>query len=209
MRRIPRLRVGLVFLNQAARAAIHPASRPRITAPSLARSAGRWRRELPFRGGMPSRCRNVAVRSAGETGDSAGRPPSRSDCAVDFARADARAGEQDRLHLRPVLAAALAVDLRRAAEFAHDDDERFFQQAAAGEVVEQGADGGVGRRGEAVLQVREVVLVRVPDGRIVRAFVVPIDRDELHARFEQPPARAGSPGRRDAGRRPRGAAAIL
>ena len=49
-----------------------------------------------------------------------------------------------------VVAAAVGVDRRRAAEIAGDDEQHFVEQAAAGEVVEERADGLVERRAEHV-----------------------------------------------------------
>ena len=72
-------------------------------------------------------------------------------------------------------------DPRRPAELARDDDEGFFQQAAGGEVVEQGGDASVGRREEGILERLEIALVRVP------ALDVPhVDLDDRHAGLHQP-----------------------
>ena len=57
--------------------------------------------------------------------------------AADAAALDAAAGQGDRPGPRPVIAAIIAIDLRRPAELRHDDDERTGQQAALVQVVEQ------------------------------------------------------------------------
>jgi len=51
--------------------------------------------------------------------------------ADDGAARYAAAGEHGRAALRPVVAAAVGIDARRAAELAHDDDQRPGQQRAA------------------------------------------------------------------------------
>src|SRR5688572_30795038 len=57
--------------------------------------------------------------------------------ADDRAAADAAAGEPHAVAIGPVIAAAVAVDARRAAHFAHDDDERLVEQAAGLQVFQQ------------------------------------------------------------------------
>ena len=66
--------------------------------------------------------------------------------AVDGAASDAAAGEDRAVAVRPVVAAGLGVDLGRPAELAQRDHQRRFEQAAAGQVVDQGGEGPVGRR---------------------------------------------------------------
>ena len=85
--------------------------------------------------------------------------------------------------MRPVLAAAAADDPRRAAELADPDDERLIEQAATVQVVEQRREPLVGRGHQAVLELIEVVAVRVPE---VLAVVVPVDRHQADARLDQP-----------------------
>src|SRR6185369_3142928 len=60
-------------------------------------------------------------------------------------RGNATAGEDRGPHTGPMVAAAAGVDFGSAAEFSRGDDERFLQEAALGEVVEQ--------RGEAAVEV--------------------------------------------------------
>ena len=52
----------------------------------------------------------------------------------------AAAGQQGAADLRPVVAAGVFVDLRRAAEFAPDDDRHVAIQPALVQVFDQGAD---------------------------------------------------------------------
>src|SRR4249919_3925352 len=53
----------------------------------------------------------------------------------DLAAADAAAGEDDGVALRPVVAAGFFVDGGGAAEIAHPDDEGGIEEAALGQVV--------------------------------------------------------------------------
>ena len=50
--------------------------------------------------------------------------------AIHLGRPDACAGQGEAEDVAPVVAAALAVDLRRAAELADGDDQRLVEQAA-------------------------------------------------------------------------------
>src|SRR5262249_62149881 len=63
--------------------------------------------------------------------------------AVNGAAADAGAGEHHRVAVRPVIAAAIAVDLRCAAHLAHHHDQCFVQEAPLVEVLHQGRVGPV------------------------------------------------------------------
>ena len=75
----------------------------------------------------------------------------------------------------------------RPAELAGPDHQRRVEQAARGEVVEQGAEGLVGRGHQPGLQVDEVAVVRVPvDADVGEAVVGPEDGHERHARLDQP-----------------------
>ena len=65
--------------------------------------------------------------------------------ADDGAGVDAGTGEGDRPGFAPVVAAVEVVDVRGAAEFREDDDERVFEQSALGEVIDQGGEGAVER----------------------------------------------------------------
>ena len=78
----------------------------------------------------------VAWRSAGVRGRSMGRRHFVGG-TDDLAAADAAAGEDDGVALRPVVAAGVFVDVRGAAEIAHPDDERGIEQARVGQIVEQ------------------------------------------------------------------------
>src|SRR5207244_7232647 len=57
--------------------------------------------------------------------------------ADELPAADAGAGHEHAHDVDPVVAAALGVELRGAAEFAHDEDEGAFQHAALVEVFKQ------------------------------------------------------------------------
>ena len=59
----------------------------------------------------------------------------------------AAAREQGGVHLRPMVAADLVADPRRAAELAHDDDAAIVGEAAPVQVFDQGADAVVEDRG--------------------------------------------------------------
>ena len=160
---------------------------------------------------MPSRARIVAPRSAGVTGRSAGCSPRRSEAADDAAPPDAAAGEEGRVAGVPVVAAGPVVDLRRAAELAHGDDQGRVQQAAVVQVVEQGREGPVEHPAVAVLHDLEVAVVHVPAAvaRVLGPLDVraPVDLDERDARLDQPagdqaalaeavrPVRLADPGR--------------
>src|SRR5438105_5046260 len=98
-----------------------------------------------------------------------------------LAAADAAAGEDDGVALRPVVAAGGFVDDRRAAKIAHPDDERRVEQPALRKIIEQRGEGLFHRRDEAVLQAAKIVLMRVPcDARAVDG------RDEFRAMLDQP-----------------------
>src|SRR5580693_6248735 len=79
--------------------------------------------------------------------------------------------------------AAAADDPRRAAELAHPDDECLIEQAATVHVVEQRREPLIGWGHQAILELIEVVTVRVPE---VLAIVVPVDRDQADARLDEP-----------------------
>ena len=120
--------------------------------------------------------------SAGVTGRMLGYAPVLSDSPTTWPPRMPPPAKDHRVALRPVIAAGVFVDHRRAAEIAHPDHQRAVQQAALGQVVEQCRVRLLHRRHETVLELLEVVLVRVPgDARAV-------DRgDEPHARLDQPP----------------------
>ncbi len=77
-----------------------------------------------------------------------------------------------------MVATGVAVDARRAAELAHPDDGRVFQQSAFGQVGHQGAGGFVELRQLVVFERGEVAVVGVPTAQI--------DFHERHALFHQP-----------------------
>src|SRR5262249_26708917 len=67
--------------------------------------------------------------------------------------------------LRIVIAASGQVDARRAAKFAHPDDQRLLQQAALAKVGQQRRHAAVHRRNQ-LLQAGQLVAVRVPAARL-------------------------------------------
>ena len=73
----------------------------------------------------------------------------------------AAAGNDGAEHIRPVVAAVVAIDLRCAPEFANAEDEGGFEQPAIGEIFDERGQPGVelGREG---LHLVEVVAMRVP-----------------------------------------------
>ena len=73
-----------------------------------------------------------------------------------LAALDAAAGQHGAPGVREVVAALLLVDLRRAAELAHPDDQGRVEQAALLQVVHQRAQAGVERAAQ-VLDRVEVV----------------------------------------------------
>ena len=78
----------------------------------------------------------------------------------------------------------LRVDLRRAAELAHPDDQRRIEQAAGSQVFHQGGPGRVEDVAQALDGV-EVLLVRVPADAVV-VHTAQGDLDERHAALDQP-----------------------
>src|SRR5262249_18582686 len=78
-----------------------------------------------------------------------------------LAGAHAAAGEQGAADLRPVVAAGLLVDARRAAELAPGDDRHVVEPAADLQVVEQGTQAAVELAAVVAHQV-EVLAVAVP-----------------------------------------------
>src|SRR5205814_8757268 len=102
-----------------------------------------------------------------------------------LAALDAAAAHHCRPGVRIVMAAALGVDLRRAAELAHPDDQGRVEQAAFLEVAHQRAPGRIENAAQA-LDLVEVVGVRVP---AEAAAVDAAERylDERHAALDEPP----------------------
>ena len=112
--------------------------------------------------------------------------------AEHLAALHAAAGHQHEHAPRIVVAAAFgiaAVDLRRAAEFAGDEDGGRVEQTLLGQAVEQRRQTGVELRQQTGLQLASSSVVRVPAAER--------ERDEPHARFDQPRGRAGSSCRTD------------
>ena len=86
----------------------------------------------------------VALKSCAVTGFSATPLPDGSDFPY-RAAGDAATGEQRGEAEGVVVAPAVLVDLRRASELGREDDEGALEQAARGEVGEQGGEGFIER----------------------------------------------------------------
>ena len=101
----------------------------------------------------------------------------------------AAAGQSHGKDVPPVVAAAIGVDLRRAAELPHPDHERVVEQAALLQVLQQRRIGQVHRRHERGLETLGVLGVRVPGRRDGVVFFPPrpVHLHQRHARFDQPP----------------------
>ena len=99
--------------------------------------------------------------------------------ADDLAVFHAAAADHDRPASRPVIAARVLIDPRRAAELTHPDDRGRLEQPAVGQVGDQRRHALV-ELGEKPLRQRvEIVGVRVP--------AVERDLDIGHAAFDEPP----------------------
>ena len=85
-----------------------------------------------------------------------------------------------------MVASRVGIDLRRPAEFAHQDDQRGFKQSPLRKVLEQRRVGHVQLREQRPLQRREVLAVRVP---VQPPFG---HSDEAHTRFNQAPRKQAS-----------------
>ena len=109
--------------------------------------------------------------------------------AVNLAAADAAAGEEHGVAVRPVLAAAVAArDLRRSAELGGHHHQRLVQLAALVQVGHQGVEGPIERRHQVVLVGGEVVPVRVPGEAVLALRPLPVALHQPRAGVEQPPA---------------------
>src|SRR5262245_31517103 len=84
--------------------------------------------------------------------------------APDGAGADAGAREESGIDPGPMVAAGAAVDLGSAPELTADDEERFIEEATCFEVAEQGGEAAIEGREKTILEVAEVVAMRVPAG---------------------------------------------
>jgi|GEM_PF-4682295 len=79
-------------------------------------------------------------------------------------------------------------DLRRAAELAGPHDKRFIEQAALLQIIQQRAEGLIGRGHEPVFVIDEIPAVCIPiDAHILDAVVRPEDGHQRHAALDQPP----------------------
>src|SRR6266702_3976172 len=116
--------------------------------------------------------------------------------AVEGAPPDARAGDQRRVAIRPVIAAIGRVAVagsadaqaRRASEFTNGDDQSLLQHAALLHIFEQGGEAAVEFRAVQVAQRSEVRGVGVPGihGRIAVGHRRPVDLHEARPGFDEP-----------------------
>src|SRR5450755_487882 len=83
-----------------------------------------------------------------------------------------------------MIAASTAIDPRRAAELAGPGDQRLVEHAALRQILQQGREGAIHRRQEAVLHLGEVPTVRVEV--LLRLFENPWNRDQPDAGLDQP-----------------------
>ena len=113
--------------------------------------------------------------------------------ADDLSAADAAAGEEDRSGRTPVIAAAVFVDLRRAAELREEDYQRFAQPAARLQVGEQRGERPI-HAGQVVRPLGHLTNVRlllnrhamvVPKVAVLRIVTV-IDHDEPGPSLDEP-----------------------
>ena len=99
--------------------------------------------------------------------------------ADDPAAVDAAAAEHDREAAAPMVAPGVLVDFGRATEFAGDEDEGFFVEAAVLEVAKEGGHGHVELGEKLVAEDFEIGVVGVPVGVI--------DGDAADAGFDHAP----------------------
>src|ERR1017187_2981041 len=117
-------------------------------------------------------------------------------CAMDRAAANAGSSRENRVRMRPMVAPRAVggrihhdlSDARRSAELAHHEDQGIGQKAACLHVLEERRQADISRRQQALPKGVEVVLVRVPEGRLdVAAVVVPVYLNQRCPRLDEPP----------------------
>lgn len=96
-----------------------------------------------------------------------------------LSRAKSTAGEQRAAYLGPVVATGVFVDDRRAAKFTPSDHRDIVAQAPFVQIFDQSAQSLIELRTMRVLELREVVRVKVPAAKV--------ERDASRARFDEPP----------------------
>src|SRR5437870_10526936 len=110
--------------------------------------------------------------------------------ADDAAAANAAAGDEGAVAFFPVLAAGLVVDFGGAAEFSHDEDQGFRQQAALLKIGQQRGQGLVEPGGLPVLHDLEVAVMVIPAavaGILLSLHVIaPVDLHERNTVLEEP-----------------------
>ena len=163
---------GPMGVSQPARGSRHrPSRKIGIGRPPADRTS--WPGPNPS---LPEDRRGQVVRRAGVA---ARGHPALVGRAVDGTAGNPAAGQEHGHRPRPVVAPGRAVDPRRPAELPGADDDRLVQQPARVQVADQGGEGPVQRRQEAVAERPEVVAVRVP--------AADAQRHEPGAGLDQPP----------------------
>ena len=142
-------------------------TRPASGLPS-AMSSGRPRLSRTLRAGIDAQAlveRGEQVADA-EPGSSPDVHAVLAGGAVDLTALDGPAADHDRPAARPVIAAAVLVDARRAAELAHPHDDGVLPHAAVVQILDQGAHALVEAGAVAVLERVEDVGVVVPAAEV-------------------------------------------
>ena len=109
-----------------------------------------------------------------------GLPADLVGCPVDLATPDAAAGQGYRKDIAPVITAAAGVEAWRPAKLRHAYHERFIEQAALRQVLEQRRESLIHRRHQHAFETGAFVRMGVP-ARIGRGLVgtaIPIDLHE-------------------------------
>jgi hypothetical protein len=88
---------------------------------------------------------------------------------MDLSSADAASCQDHGVAGRPVVAAGLGVDSRRAAKLTQTYHQRLLQQPLLVQIFQQGGKAQIEKRQQVVLKLAEIICVRVPKG------VVPLE----------------------------------
>src|SRR2546425_4140249 len=84
-----------------------------------------------------------------------------------------------------MVAAAVLVDLRRAAKFAHHDDQRVVEHGSVRKVLDEASDSLIGGRCQSRAQMWKSIPMCVPDRRIVGPLIMPVHGYQRHFGFEK------------------------
>lgn len=108
---------------------------------------------------------------------------------VDGTTANATAGQGPAEDVSPMVSATARVDLGRASEFSHPDDEGFVEHAALIEVFEEGRVGLVHRWHQRVLETLRVFRMGIPCGSDIFVGLPPrpVDLDQRDTGFDHAP----------------------